>query len=107
MKGLHDPLADQHFDMKVKCPTGRASFWVKFPTIRSKTLVKCPGYALRRVLGSFGLDWYISEHRGQTMCQVVANKRLKQWKTKILSPSPLIKTLPQTVCLPQVKEWYK
>ena len=47
---------------------------------------------LGRVVGGFGLDWYISEHRGQTMCQVVANKRLKQWRTKRLSPSPLIKT---------------
>ena len=79
----------------------------QIPRIRSKTPVKYPGYTLRRVLGSFRLDWYISEHRGRTMCQVVANKRLKQWKTKRLSTSPLIKNLPQTVCLPHVKEWYK
>ena len=89
--------------MKVKCPTGRASFWIKFPTIRSKTPVKCPGYALRRVLGSFGLDWYISEHRGRTMCQVVANMRLKQWKTKRLSTSPLIKNLPKRYVFPTLK----
>ena len=25
------PTADRRFDRKVKCPTGRASFWVKFP----------------------------------------------------------------------------
>ena len=28
-----------------KCPTGRVSFWVKFPTVRSLTRVKCPGIA--------------------------------------------------------------
>ena len=27
------PTADRRFDMKVKCPTRRASFWVKFPTV--------------------------------------------------------------------------
>ena len=27
------PTADNRFDRKVKCPTERASFWVKFPTI--------------------------------------------------------------------------
>ena len=31
------PTADRRFDTKVKCPTGRASFWV--------TRVKCPGIA--------------------------------------------------------------
>ena len=30
---------------EVKCPTGRASFWAKFPTVRSLTRVKCPGIA--------------------------------------------------------------
>ena len=39
------PTADRLFDTKVKCPTGRASFWVKFPTVRSLTRVKCPGIA--------------------------------------------------------------
>ena len=29
------PTADRRFDTKVKCPTGRASFWVKFSTVRS------------------------------------------------------------------------
>ena len=35
--------ADRRFDRNVKCPTGRASFWVKFPTVQSLTRVKCPG----------------------------------------------------------------
>ena len=39
------PTADRRLDTKVKCPTGRASFWVKFPTVRSLTRVKCPGVA--------------------------------------------------------------
>ena len=39
------PTADRRFDTKVKCPTGRASFWVKFPAVRSLTRVKCPGIA--------------------------------------------------------------
>ena len=47
----------QRFDTRVKCPTGRVSIWVKFPTVRSKTPVKC------RVGGEagcgFGIDWYI------------------------------------------------
>ena len=30
---------------KVKCPTGRASFWVKFPTVKNNAAVKCPGYS--------------------------------------------------------------
>ena len=33
--------ADLHFDTKVKCRTGWASFWVKFPTGWNKTPVKC------------------------------------------------------------------
>ena len=52
------PAADRHFDTKVKCPTGRASFWVKFPTVRSLTRVKCPGIAWGW-MGGFGIDWYI------------------------------------------------
>ena len=39
------PTADRRFDRKVKCPTGRALFWVKCPTVRSLTRVKCPGVA--------------------------------------------------------------
>ena len=39
--------ADKRFVTNVKCPTGLASSWVKFPTVRSKTPVKCPGYARR------------------------------------------------------------
>ena len=37
------PTADGRFDPKVKCPTGWASFWVKFPTVRSLTELKMPG----------------------------------------------------------------
>ena len=39
--------AEKCFVTNVKCPTGLASFWVKVPTVRSKTPVKCPGYAHR------------------------------------------------------------
>ena len=54
------PTADRHFDTKVKCPTGRASFWVKFPTVRSLTQVKCPGIAPGGGgMDGFGIDWYI------------------------------------------------
>ena len=53
--------ADRHFDTKVKCPTGRASFWVKFPTVRSLTRVKCTGIARggEGGMGGFGIDWEI------------------------------------------------
>ena len=43
---LQNPFAcnaDQCFEMKVKCVTGQASFWVKFPAIQNKTPVKYPG----------------------------------------------------------------
>ena len=51
------PTADRRFDRKVKCPTGRASFWVKFPTVRSlrsQIPGDCPGG-----MGGFGIDCYI------------------------------------------------
>ena len=51
--------ADRRFDSKVKCLTGRASFWVKFPTVRSLTPVKCPGIA-QWGMGGFGIDWYFT-----------------------------------------------
>ena len=54
------PTADRRFDTKVKCPTGRASFWVKFPAVRSLTQVKCPGMARGGGMGGFGIDWYIT-----------------------------------------------
>ena len=57
------PTADRRFDTKVKCPTGRASFWVKFPTVRTLTRVKCPGIARGGGMGGFGIDWYINESR--------------------------------------------
>ena len=53
------PTAVRRFGTKVKCPTGRASCWVKFPTVRSLTRVKCPGIA-RGGMGGFGIDWYIT-----------------------------------------------
>ena len=46
------PTADRRFDTKVKCPTGRASFWVKFLTVRA-----LPG---GKGMGGFGIDWYIN-----------------------------------------------
>ena len=54
------PTADRRLDTKVKCPTGRASFWVKFPAVQSLTPVKCPGIARGGGMGGFGIDWYIS-----------------------------------------------
>ena len=33
--------------------------WVKFPTVRSLTWVKCPGIA-RVGMGGLGIDWYIT-----------------------------------------------
>ena len=72
MKELRNPLAwdaDWRFDTKVKCPTGRASFWVKVPTVRIKTPVKCPCYARR------GGGWAILDLSG-TLCF----KRVLVWK---------------------------
>ena len=53
------PTGNTRFDRRVKCPTGQASFWVKFPTVRSLTRVKCPGIA-RGGMSGFGIDWYIT-----------------------------------------------
>ena len=54
------PTADRRFETKVKCPTGRASFWVKFPTVQSLTRVKCPGFARGGGgMGGLGIDWRI------------------------------------------------
>ena len=39
------PTTYRRYDTKVKCLTGRVSFWVKFPTVRSLTRVKCPWFA--------------------------------------------------------------
>ena len=39
------PTADRRFGRKVKCPTGRASSWIKLPIAQSLTRVKCPGVA--------------------------------------------------------------
>ena len=62
------PTADRRFDTKVKCPTGRASFWVKFPTVRSLTRVKCPGIARGGGMGGFGIDWYIMQRFQVVIC---------------------------------------
>ena len=53
------PVRWRRLDTKVKCPTRRVSFWVKFPTVRSLTRVKCPGIAPGGGMGGFGIDWYI------------------------------------------------
>jgi len=70
-KKLQNPFAydaDQCFDTKVKYLTGRVSFWVKFPTVWSKTQDKYLGYAWGgrgggeglECVSSFGIDWYIT-----------------------------------------------
>ena len=66
---LQNPLAcdaDQHFDMKgVKWLSGQASFWVKFPTVWDKTLVKCLGYA--RGGGGMGWFWNLLVHNNSVI----------------------------------------
>ena len=52
------PTSDIHFERKVKCPTGRASFWVKFLIVRSLTRVNWQGWG--GGMGGFGIDWYIT-----------------------------------------------
>ena len=67
LKELRNPFAcdaDHRFDNKIKCPTGRASFSVEFPTVRSKTPVKCPGHALVRGLGGGEGGWAVFELTG-------------------------------------------
>ena len=49
--------AERQFDTKVKCPTGWASFWVKFPTVRS--------------LSGGGGGWAVLELNG-TLCPAVS-----------------------------------
>ena len=55
------PTADRRFDRKFKCPTGRASFWVKFPTVRSLRESNARGLPWKGGggMGSFGIYWYI------------------------------------------------
>ena len=45
-------------------PHGGASFWVKFPTVRSLTRVKCPGFAR-------GGGWAVLELTGTLLSQTV------------------------------------
>lgn len=41
-------------------PSVAALFWIKFPTVGSKTPLKCPGYTLGEDNKFFfGIDWYI------------------------------------------------
>ena len=58
---LRNPFAceaDQLFTAEVKCPTGGPHFGST--TVRSKTPVKCPGYAPPGGgVGCFGIEWYI------------------------------------------------
>ena len=60
------PTADRRFDTKVKCPTGRARFWVKFPAVRSLARVKC----CNRVSSFHHCTFYlmISVNVGQLCC---------------------------------------
>ena len=68
------PTADRRFDTKVKCPTGRASFWVKFPTVWSLTRVKCPGIARGGGMGGFGIDCYITCNNGHKISVILNGK---------------------------------
>ena len=68
--------AEQRFDTKVKCPTGQASLWVKFPTVWSKTPVKCPGYALG---GGVGGRWAVMELIGTLQSYQLLRQRVRQF----------------------------
>ena len=59
-----DADADRRFDTKVKCPTWRASFWVKFPTVQSLTRVECLGIAR----GGDGRFWNWLVHKRMWAC---------------------------------------
>ena len=63
IKELQNPFDSERwktFWPESQMPHRGASFWVKFPTVRSLTWVTCPGIA--RGVG-FGIDWYITESR--------------------------------------------
>ena len=70
------PTADKRFDTKFKCPTRRASFWVKFPTERSLTWVKCPGIAREghgrfwNWLVHYATGWLVDSGRMTRKCRV-------------------------------------
>ena len=87
------PTADRRFDTKVKCPTGWASFWVKFPTVRSSTRVKCPGIA-RGGMGGFGIDWYITS-RKLYVCLEAVLCFLQLFDRAYASPARCIGLVPQ------------
>ena len=61
MKELWNPFvcdADQHFDMKVKCPPRRAWLLGQFPHCVERNSSQMPGYAWG--MGGFGIEWYAS-----------------------------------------------
>ena len=97
------PTADRRFDTKVKCPTGRASFWVKLPTVRSLTRVKCPGIA-RGAMDGFGrIDWYINweDWLGSPVNIKVTNKDIKIYVGRSTTLHNLLFS-PHTLCTTSV-----
>ena len=70
--------------------------WVKFPTVRSLTRVKCPGLG---GMGGFGIDWYI--RLGQqltykivyTCIDVISSEEDLTENTKQLSPPQRLEIL--------------
>ena len=69
--------ADRRLDTNVKCPTERASFWVKFPTVRSLTRVKCPGLPG----GGDGRFWNWLAHNFQVSSTFDPTPELYQFST--------------------------
>ena len=54
------PTADRRFDTKVKCPTGRASFWVKFPTKRSLCTSQFQNRPSPRAIPRHSLEFFLA-----------------------------------------------
>ena len=50
--------ADRRFDTKVKCPSGRASFFGQIPRCTELNASQMPGDCPGG-MGGFGIDWYI------------------------------------------------
>ena len=94
------PTADRCFDTKVKCPTGWASFWVKFPTVLNLTRAKCPGIALGG-MGSFGIDWYVNGllcHEYIFIAQGTVDRALLG-VSKVMGSNPLKPYTCYTLCM--------
>ena len=84
------PTAGRRFGTKVKCPTGRASCYLKFPTVQSLTRVKCPGIArgggwvvleltgtlLLRLLLSFCFDWEVISNTRDSVSLIIQTPRI-------------------------------